>query len=66
LPETIKRDKDAVQRKSHKRFDRIEERLARVEAHLVKLPKTIVQTILDQLPRIRKEIGFKARNKTTA
>jgi hypothetical protein len=47
------------QRKSDQRFDRIEERLARVEADLLKLPKTIVQTILDQLPRIRKEIGFK-------
>lgn len=41
------------QRKSDQRFDRIEERLARVEADLLKLPKTIVQTILDQLPRIR-------------
>jgi hypothetical protein len=49
------------QRKSDKRFDRIEERLARVEADLLKLPKTIVQTILDQLPRIRKEIGFKVQ-----
>jgi serine phosphatase RsbU (regulator of sigma subunit) len=47
------------QRRSDKRFDRIEERLARVESDLLKLPKTIVQTILDQLPRIRKEIGFK-------
>ena len=46
------------QRKSDQRFDRIEERLARVEADLLKLPKTIVQTILNQLPRIRKEIGF--------
>ena len=49
------------QRKSDQRFDRIEERLARVEADLLKLPKTIVQTILDQLPRIRKEIGFKVQ-----
>jgi hypothetical protein len=49
------------QRKSDKRFDRIEERLARVEADLLKLPKTIVRTILDQLPRIRKEIGFKVQ-----
>lgn len=47
------------QRRSEERFDRIEERLARVEADLLKLPKTIVQTILDQLPRIKKEIGFK-------
>jgi hypothetical protein len=49
------------QRKSDERFDRIEQRLARVEADLLKLPKTIVQTILDQLPRIRKEIGFKVQ-----
>ena len=49
------------QRRSEERFDRIEERLARVEADLLKLPKTIVQTILDQLPRIKKEIGFKVQ-----
>jgi len=41
------------QRKSDQRFDRI-------EADLLKLPKNIVQTILDQLPRIKKEIGFKS------
>ena len=40
------------QRKSDERFDRI-------EAELRELPKNIVQTILDQLPRIKKEIGFK-------
>src|SRR5437667_2672122 len=40
------------QRKSDERFDRI-------EADLLQLPKNIVQTILDQLPRIKKEIGFK-------
>ena len=41
------------QRKSDERFDRI-------EADLLQLPKNIVQTILDQLPRIKKEIGFKS------
>jgi hypothetical protein len=41
------------QRKSDERFDRI-------EADLLQLPKKIVQTILDQLPRIKKEIGFKS------
>jgi hypothetical protein len=41
------------QRKSDERFDR-------VEADLLQLPKNIVQTILDQLPRIKKEIGFKS------
>ena len=47
------------QRKSDERFARIEERLAKIEADLLELPKIVVQTILDQLPRIRKEIGFK-------
>lgn len=40
------------QRKSDERFERI-------EAELRELPKNIVQTILDQLPRIKKEIGLK-------
>ena len=38
------------QRKSDKRFDRIEERLSRVEAILLQLPKAI-----------KKEIGFKVQ-----
>ena len=46
--------------RSDKRFEKIEERLARIEADLLKLPKTIIQTILDQLPKIKKEIGFKS------
>ena len=45
------------QRKAEGRFDKIEERLARIES-LVELPKNIIQTILDQIPNIRKEIGF--------
>ena len=49
------------QHKAEKRFDRIEERLAGIEASLVELPKTLLQTILDQIPKIRKEIGFKSR-----
>ena len=49
------------QHKAEERFDKIEERLANIEATLVELPKTILQTILDQIPKIRKEIGFKAR-----
>ena len=36
-----------------------DERFARIEAQLVELPKRVVQTVLDQLPRIKKEIGFK-------
>jgi hypothetical protein len=54
------------QRRSDERFARIEEwqrksdeRFARIEAQLVELPKRVVQTVLEQLPRIRKEIGFK-------
>ena len=60
------RKSDEWQRKSDERFARIEawqkksdERFARIEAQLVELPKRVVQTVLDQLPRIRKEIGFK-------
>lgn len=48
------------QRKSEERFDKIEQRLASIEASLVQLPKTILQTILEQLPKaVKKEIGFK-------
>ena len=46
------------QRKAEERFDKIEERLAGIEASLVELPKNILQTILEQIPKIRKEIGF--------
>ena len=46
------------QRKAEVRFDKIEERLSRIEASLVELPKNLLQTILDQMPKIRKEIGF--------
>jgi seryl-tRNA synthetase len=49
------------QHKAEERFDKIEERLANIETTLVELPKTILQTILDQIPKIRKEIGFKPR-----
>lgn len=46
---------------AEERFNKIEQRLERIEATLVDLPKTLLQTILDQIPKIRKEIGFKAR-----
>lgn len=62
----LQRKSDEGQRKSEERFARIEEwqrksdeRFARIETELQQLPKKIVQTVLDQLPRIRKEIGFK-------
>ncbi len=64
--EEWQRNSDEWQRKSDERFACIEvqqrksdERFTRIEAQLVELPKRVVQTVLDQLPRIRKEIGFK-------
>lgn len=63
---TLQRQTDEWQRRGDERFARIEEwqrksdeRFARIEAQLTELPKRVVQTVLDQLPRIRKEIGFK-------
>jgi len=45
------------QHKAETRFDKIEQRLARIEASLVQLPKTI----LAQLPKaVKKEIGFES------
>jgi hypothetical protein len=47
------------QRRAEERFDKIEERLSNIEASLVQLPKTILRTILEQLPKaVKKEIGF--------
>lgn len=47
------------QRRAEERFDKIEERLSNIEATLVQLPKIILQTILEQLPKaVKKEIGF--------
>jgi len=47
------------QHKAEGRFDKIEQRLADIEASLVQLPKTILQTLLEQLPKaVKKEIGF--------
>ena len=51
------------QGKSEKRFDDIEKRLGTIEATLVELPKILLQTLLEQLPKaVKKEIGFKTRN----
>ena len=62
----LQRQSDEWQRRGDERFARMEEwqrksdeRFARIEAQLVELPKRVVQTVLEQLPRIRKEIGFK-------
>jgi len=64
----LQRQSDKRQLKSDERWRRMEEwqrksdeRFDRIEADLLQLPKNIVQTILDQLPRIRKEIGFKVQ-----
>jgi len=47
------------QRKAEERFDKIEQRLSRIEESLIQLPKTILQSLLDQLPKaVKKEIGF--------
>ena len=64
----LQRQSDKRQLKSDERWRRMEEwqrksdeRFDRIEADLLQLPKNIVQTILDQLPRIKKEIGFKVQ-----
>jgi hypothetical protein len=54
------RRNEEQQRRNDERFDRIEARLASIEANLVQLPKTILQAVFDQLPKIKKEIGFKS------
>jgi hypothetical protein len=48
-----------LQRQTEKWQRKSEERFARIEARLDELPNQIVQAVLDQLPRIKKEIGFK-------
>ena len=48
----------ALQRHTEEWQRKSDERFVRIEAQLVELPKRLVQTVLDQLPRIRKEIGF--------
>lgn len=47
------RQRDEWERKSDERF-------ARIEAELRDLPAKIIQAVLEQMPRIKKEIGFKA------
>jgi hypothetical protein len=48
------------QRVAEKRFDNIEQRLEKIEATLIEMPKTILAILLDQLPKaVKKEIGFK-------
>lgn len=49
----------SLQRETEEWKRKSDERFARIEARLDELPKQIVQAVLDQLPRIKKEIGFK-------
>ena len=60
------RRNDERERRNDERFGRLEEwqrksdeRFARIEAELRDLPGKIIQAVLDQMPRIKKEIGFK-------
>jgi len=57
----LQRKSDEWQLKDDERWRKNEERFARIEATLIELPKTILRTILDQLPQIKKEIGFKSQ-----
>ena len=43
-----------------------DERFARIEAQLLQLPAKIVQTVLDQFPRLKKEIGFKSPSEVSS
>ena len=63
----LERRTDEWQRRSDERFARIEEwqrksdeRFARIEAELRELPAKIIEAILHQIPRLKKEIGFKS------
>ena len=58
--EEWQRKTEEWQRKSDERFEKIEQRLSRVETNLIQMPKILLQSILDQLPKaIKKEIAFK-------
>jgi hypothetical protein len=49
------------QRNTEERFYKIEARLANIETTLVEMPKIILKSVLDQLPKaVKKEIGFKS------
>ena len=58
--EEWRRKSEEWQRKSEEWQRKSEERFARIEAQLTQLPARIVQTVLDQFPRLKKEIGFKS------
>lgn len=50
----------ALQRRTEDWQKKSDERFARIEAQLVELPKKLLQIVLDQMPRIKKELGFKS------
>ena len=51
---------EAWQRQSEAWQRKTEQRLERIEASLNELPKIILRTVLEQLPKaVKKEIGFK-------
>ena len=57
--EEWQRKTEVWQRKAEERFDKIEQLLVKIEEGLAQLPKTILQSLLDQLPKaVKKEIGF--------
>lgn len=55
----LQRETEEWKRKSEEWQRKSDERFARIEAQLDEMPKRIIQAVLDQLPRIKKEIGFK-------
>jgi len=50
----------ALQMRTEEWQRKSDERFARIEAELRELPARIIEAILDQLPRFKKEIGFKS------
>ncbi len=57
--EEWQRKTEEWQRNAAMRFDKIEQRLSKIEQNLARLPKTILQSLLEQLPKaVKKEIGF--------
>ena len=50
----------ALQRRTEEWQRKSDERFAKIETQLRELPAKIVQTVLDQFPRLKKEIGFKS------
>jgi hypothetical protein len=56
----LQRRTEESQRRTEEWQRKSDERFAKIEAQLLQLPAKLVQAVLDQLPRIKKEIGFKS------